>query len=714
MIRLRKSSPMIKKSRHADLVKRDTSDAVATIPAAEAKQSTIFDLGVAEPMAAVSSEMSEGDFPTKDLISLSDVPVSTGEHVKLIEVEVLVGEGRYEIQKKHGKILHRRGPHPSVVRIGNKIIPRDAASEMGGDIKPVMINYTTIITYEGGVVLPIHHDVLLVLIGMWHARYRDTGITSSQIETTKAQIACRLGVGVNQRTRQYIEDALLTIRGVTVTKHYDSPDGTEVVAGSRIEVIGGIISNFSVDRHGEGSNSRSKSDNIMVEFNGGLIRAMTGATEERQWNVRTFNLTRNLSYQTAWKRQLARMAETRLDYSGRFQIPLRELWVDCLGGNEADTLTSANWRLIKHRIKLVFEDWLAADWIKNLEWNSSTRDYGVVSSGEEDASTSNMGVGLVGGRKGHVRIPRRRRVNDGGWVRCEAGPAFTAGMGLRKSSLAMDLARATTDSVSQAESLLKAHSKDFIIDVAYGRLKHLITHMGDRLTRLDIPHWLSPMYPVPDRQRVVLVAFRSRRLVQAQSQFGPAPSPVPAPFFDRRLELLRSVTKAKTTKITTNDLLDETSVIEGMDQALLTEMRACCAVAIDLHLEVSTGLSREILSAENRINDPAAERAFEDLVKSAREVALDSALLLLWYRRLADQVVMKTIPTLGRNSIDRVKLLASAKRRLPEAYKLIHNMQAPDRLPWEAHVGSLLELRMLERVVEEDEIAELEARRSGR
>ena len=59
-----------------------------------------------------------------------------------------------------------------MVSVKGKILHRDEAADVTGDVKPVMTDYSTAVIYEGGVVLPIHYDVLHVCIGIWHARYR--------------------------------------------------------------------------------------------------------------------------------------------------------------------------------------------------------------------------------------------------------------------------------------------------------------------------------------------------------------------------------------------------------------------------------------------------------------------------------------------------------------------------------------------------------------
>jgi hypothetical protein len=223
--------------------------------------------------------------------------------------------------------------------------------------------------------------------------------------------------------------------------------------------------------------------------------------------------------------------------------------------------------------------------------------------------------------------------------------------------------------------------------------------------------WLSPNYPLPDRKDVVKVAFRSHRLARTHAQNGTSPSPVPSPFNDRRLNLLHVVTKSKLVKITSEDLLDGTAKnMEGVDAALIAEMKECFDIAIHVHLESTTGISREILSAENRIGDAEAEKTYERLMANAWADASESALLMLWYRRMAKLEVMQALTTWSKNSTDRIKLLASAHRRLPEAFTMTKLMQHAERNPWEAHVGSLFERRLMERVIEEDEIAEMEKR----
>ena len=679
----------------------------------ETAQTTIFDLGVDEPIQASVHAPNDDDIHTKDLISLTDVPLSNDDHVRMIEVMVPGVDGRLEAQKKHGKILHRRGPHPSMVMVKGQFVHRDDASALTGDVKSVMVDFTTVITYEGGVVLPIHNDVLHALISIWHARYRETGISSNQIKTTKADVARLLGIGINQRSRQSIEDALATIRGVTITKNYESPEGASSVNGSRLEVIGGIISNYTIDRHNNDGRGGRRSDTITVDFNQALVRAMCGDdTAQRPWIVRSLNLSKNLAYQTPWKRQLHRMVETRLDYQGRFQMPLRELWVECLGGSEEDPCVANRWRTIRFRIKEVFDEWVQSDWIKYFEW-IPPRNGGAKKP--KLAAGCDMNITLNEGKQGRVTVAHRRQNDEeGGWVRCEAGSAFSAGMGMRKNSLAWDLAKATTDSGTQAEQLLKKLGKDLVIDIAYGRLKSLITHMGERLMRLDIPLWLSPTYPVPDRLHVVRMAFRSWKFSRMQAEGSNLEAPFPAPFHDRRCALQDSIVRKKLAKYKTTDFLTiKENPESGIDPSLLSEVSLCTKLAVDLYLENSNGLSRTILDESNRIGDASLEREYQNLASATREIAASSAMALLWYKRIAAKPQIMELPNFGRNSPGRIKLLTSASKRLPEAFSLVKVLQEPDRNPWEAHVGSLLERRLFERIIEEDELAEVEKRFGG-
>lgn len=668
-------------------------------------QLTIFDsisdgvLTAEKVNDSVYADLETTDFFSRDIISLTDVPLSNDLEVKMIAVSVPGNDGHDLVLNKPGKVLRRTGPHPTLVKFGDRLCARDAVP-VGAAVKPVMVPFITIIVYDGGVVQPAHHDVLHVILGAWHERYKQTGNASTQIRTTVAEIAKKMDMGSNARIRTVIREALSTIRGVTITKQYALPEDRSAIGtdrdksamkpGQGKETIAGIFSYVKI----ETSLSPTRvSEEVVIEINPGLMRAMTGDTKERPWLTRSFNYTKNLAYHSKWKRQLALMVEQRLERSKKFAMPIIELWVSCLGHDQKDVF-GKNWRTIVHRIKKMFEEWETAGWIKDFEWSPK---YGKPEDLEmEGAAMTSIDVELTDGKKGRIDLDRFvSNFEIGGWVRCEAGPFFGTEQGIRKSKLARDVAVATTKSHGDADALIKQHGSDFVIDLAYGRLKNLLNLIGDRILRLSFEKWFSNKYPKPDR--VELIRYNFRQWKHANDS-GPTTM---SPFDRRRTLFVSTIMKKKVGDLAVEDILNgKKERPDHLPLEVFAEYVMCLQEALECYMNNVDGVSRDILQPINRIGKPEIQRTFVDMMSSVHEVATVTAGQMLWFAQVAKS---PDIEKLEDQAFRRGWLLTVAKR-YPKAYDMVSESQRADRSQWEVTVGRALEQRLCEHVIEAEQL----------
>ena len=658
----------------------------------DGQQDIFTELAIPAPVSIVAGSIYEGldspDFLTRDIISITDVPISNIGEVEIIDVIVPGVDGSHITLSKPGKIVWRKSPHPTLVQVGDRICSRDSIAK-GVATKPVMVPVITTILYEGGIVIPAHCDVLYIIIGLWLARYNSTGNANGKVETSVAEIASHLGVWVQGRTRQMIRDATETIRGLTIIKQYASPENLTFEGasnyigqvGQRHEVISGILLNTVLEAQHAGGRI---SDKIIIDLNPALVRAMTGHSIERPWITRGFNFTKNLTYKSPWRRQLARVMEARLELNGRFQMPIIELWVSVLGNDEMSVF-GKNWKMILSRIKEVFDEWLEMGWIKNFNWDTR---YPKGKELEEFKKCMGNGSKIIGDIS---------YFEMGGWVRCETGSLFGVSKGLGKSVFAKDLALATTDTPVQATALLKEFGNQFIIDIAYGRLKSLLSDIGRRITRLEISSWYGPVYPVPNRMHVARTNFRMMRHgeIEAGSVVGK---------FDKKVsEYAQMVVAKKVQSISIDEILNDQAVCTvDTPPTVFDEYVLCVKCALECYLEMNEGIPHKIFDVMVRVGNKHLSDIYDRLIEVIRQVAIITASQQLWTVKISERadILSARKPELRRLMIGRIEKL------YPASVGIIQQSQMQGRTLWENHIGVILEQRLVEHYLEENYLSE--------
>ena len=307
---------------------------------------------------------------TKDLVHLTDAPIACGDNLMRLNIEIDVN-GKKELTTRFGKIGMRAAPHPHFVRVGEHLVSRQDVYAKGiKNYKEVFVNSVTTVIYQNGTVTPFHSDVLHVLLKRLYDDWKHTGSRSGKVQTSRMEILDTLGLPSNGRYCKQVYDALNTLQGLTVCKLYRKPnDEHSSNIPDVVQSIGGIITNYEVMKGAASTGTVGrKADVIVVDFNPGIVRAMTGEGSQREWVMRSLNLSNTLKHKVPWKRQLYRMIDSRFERIGRFNMPLMEIWVGCLGKNADSIKDPKQWKEAKRMIVAFFRELKATGYISTLSF----------------------------------------------------------------------------------------------------------------------------------------------------------------------------------------------------------------------------------------------------------------------------------------------------------------------------------------------------------
>ena len=691
---------------------------------APVEQQTLFDvIGTPSDNRSLSNMDDEDliddhqDVITRDMIYLADVAVAQDNHVKMLEVSVPGLHGR-EIRIKPGKIFFRMGPHPEVVSIGGTIVPRNSVTKAADRsiAKPVMCSVITTILYDNGVVQNLHIDVLHAILSIWHKRYKDTGASSGSLSITKNEIADILKITKNGHTRQAIEDALETVQGLSIAKLYVPP--ADCPAEQRYERIGGIISNFTINKSAGGVSPKggARPDVIKIDLNPALVRALCGDVTDRPWILKPLNLTRNLSLQSVWKRQLERAMLARFGVTGYFQIPLAELWENVLGQSAEDRKSFPSWRKVRWKLKKCFKEWEDSGLIANVSWEVKGNRRRTRDDGTSDTEDRTVSVDVTGKDSLVTVNPPPTSTKPEEWVRCEPGPEYLSEhRSQSKIGFATQIARATCDTDAQVDSLLGKIDSEHIIEVGYRRLRKLVTGIGDRIDRLRVANWLSPNFPVPTRYFAVMQTWKERQRKQRGEETRDMTSEFPAPFATRRTLLITRIIGSAFTAIDIPRLDDDQEYLLSCAESTanvtvqtLTEVVECYRIALNQLVTNTAKLHKDIIDPAFRIANPAMENDWRLIAQEAALIATRSAAQVLWFNQLASRDAIRKLPAVGEKIPSTLSI--GMAQRYSEPWNLAYDMMRPDSSLWETYVGSIYMRRLTERYVEENEIKILENR----
>ncbi len=681
------------------------------------RQEVLFDLSQrAEGADGAEAQVQEGgmillnevdhrsEVYTQDIIHMADVPVAADTHVRKILVVTIDKDGNRRQEERDGKILYRVGPHPTHVQVGERTLKREDLAE-GRDherAKPIMCNMIVTVIYERGVVQHDHVDIMHSLLSKMYDRYINTSIASGIVHTTKHDIAEFLAVDNSGRHAQTVEDALHTLQGLRVIKTYIPPEegqpGHGVVPATTLS-MGGIIVNYKIDKYAGGAAGRGgrRPDVITVDMNPALVRAMCGETKERPYLMRVLNYTKNAQHVIRWKRQLHRMIESRLESTGRFQMPLVEIWISCLGGSlrDLDPVKPGRWRKVRWKILEALRAWEATGYVEKVTPFHKQHAGDGIDRKDFTIRTDDSEITVPSASPDVVR----NRLTE--WVYCEPGPEFYAGRPQNKPAFARYLLAALVER-DQVDRLLKAHGIDFIVDLAHKRMKHFITLLGDRTIRLSAQQWLREAYQVPARAHIVqLYLEEANRRDQAQSLGLPPGAEIQAKHYQRRHRLVQVRFKGV---VSAADILRmHEEKIEPKDKAGI-EVMTCLQMAID-QVIANNNLSRDILSLDHRLIKKDYEADYQAVMATALEVAIQAAGMRLWFEERATSA---DVPTFGENVSAATR--QAIARLFPEPMSMVLQMTAPGRPQIEAHVGQVLRQRLIERYLEEVALDQLERR----
>ncbi len=653
-------------------------------------------------MVLLNEEDHRSDVYTQDIIHMADVPVAADTHVRKILVVTIDKDGNRRQEERDGKILYRVGPHPTHVLVGDRIVKRDdlATTRDFESAKPLMCNLIVTVIYDRGVVQHDHVDIMHSLLSTMYERYVNSGATGGVVHTTKHEIADFLAVDNSGRHAQTVEDALQTLQGLRVIKSYIPPEegqpGHGLVPATTLS-MGGIIVNYRIEKYAGGAAGRGgrRPDVITVDMNPALVRAMCGETKERPYLMRVLNYTQNAQHVIRWKRQLHRMIESRLESTGRFQMPLVEIWISCLGGSlkDLDPAKPGRWRKVRWKILETLRAWEGTGYLEKVtpfhkQASPSDADHKDITIRTDDSE---------------ITVPStspdvvRNRLTE--WVYSEPGPEFYAGRPQNKPAFARYLLAVAVER-DQIDRLLKAHGVDFIVDIGHKRMKHFISLLGDRTIRLNAQQWLHQHAQVPARAHLVQLHLEEANRRRQNITLGQPPlAEIQARHFQRRARLVQQRFKA---------------VVRGMDFVRMYEDRiepkdkigaevlTCLQMAIDMVIATSN-LSRDILSIDHRMINADFASSYQSVMETALEVAVQSAGMRLWFEERASD---PALPAFGASVS--VAMRQAIAKVFPEPMALVLQMTGNGRSQIEQHIGLIYRQRLLERHLEDLALDRLE------
>lgn len=645
-----------------------------------AHQLNIFD---ALPQAAEAPVTA--DIITKDPIFLADVPIVADSNVRQIEITTVDVNDQERKELRDGKVFHRRAPHPTYVKLGNTIVHRDEIKKpKDTHAEPVMVDVITSVIYHKGVVQQSHLDVFFALLHLVYDRYQKTGIAAGQITVTRLDLMKILGMSNAGKNFKMIDAALNTLSGLHVAKYFQAPEGLPDVP-IRVEEFTNLLLNPVYESAvGRKSNGR-RPETITVTINSALVDAMRGRSIERSYVVRSLNFTQNLKHAITWRRQYDRLLQARLE-RGPFRMPLKELWISCLGGNveDLDPAFPARWRKIRHKIITTMKEWEKSGFLEDVQY--FTRDRRKAPS----STTVSQRHFSLPTPQGKIAITLAENpLDDDEWVSCRAGSEFYAGRPSSHRAFARELLRATVDDHGQIGKLLKEFTVETVVSIAHRRLKTILTQIGQRMVQMRTSIWLGKAFPQPDRTNLVhyltdLTLFRLECNEKAQVM-----ETIPAELDDRRDVLIAQRVKILRQEVNLQE------VPTAVENPLSEDTRLCYRITMD-RIIAHRSLSRDILDPLARQIDPKAAKLFESTHQIAETIAYQAALTLHWYDVMNRRMIEK-IGAFG--SMSARLIVARAYKRWPQAAAIVREMQSLNNHPWEQSVGALFERRLCEALV---------------
>lgn len=564
---------------------------------------------------------------TKDITSLADVPVASTANVRRIEVLKTGQDGTVYKNFEDGKIILRRCPHPDFVRVGDRVVNRanltDAMPKK--EQHPIMMDCVTTILYTGGVVLPIHLDVLHALLHQLLARWQATGQSLGPLKTTRGEIAEIICQSINGRVRDHIDAALDTLKGLRIIKTYRSSKEDDV---ETTQHIGGLISNYTVHRVG-------KNDYIEVNLNSAIISAMTAGADQRQWSLRTLNFSKTLRFTEHWRRQLYRLLDSRFQATGYLHMPIKELWIGCLGHDEADARDPARWRKARYRLKGALEEFEKTGYLTDLQFITRR-----LKTGPKPKAKVMARINLESGETADLDAEAPYSLDgEPEWIKCNPGPSFVTESPKRTKEFAVDLVEALTGEPKKAPALVKTLGEDVVVTVINDRMKAAIRETGELFRRLPQTGWLSSSYPTATLA-YLQTHFHTEHERRVSSQAAQHEyRPLDAPFFHRRQAILRQRVASSLAR----DGLDIRKIFEGKTaenpklQEIVQNLQQTARYLARRH-----NIEEAIFLEDARLYRPELARAWDQLVTTGAGVALDVAALYHWQSNL-ENVIAKAL-----------------------------------------------------------------------
>lgn len=706
----------------------------------EPVQQTIFDaLDEAPPLVSPLEQevlVPEDTDPkwTKDVTNLVDVPVANAENIRTIPVEITDAQGNKITNHYPGKVLLRRCPHPDFVRIGDKVVPRASVHEHDlSSAKPIMVDAVTNVLYKSGVVMPFHMDVFHAIMHLAMERYDATGINSGNIETTRSEILQILGAGKNGRTYQAIDEAFSTLQGLQVTKSYNGVEGDDQNLRT-IHVMGGPISEFRIH---EGASHRTRgggADVIEITLNHEIYRSMTIGARSREWSLRTLNLSKTLSIQEHWQRQLYRILDSRFQQTGYLRIPAQELWVGCLG-NPATDLEDWRWRKAKSRLRKALQEFERTGYLqefkiysgKSLRRKDAKQNPAAEGQQQEDQQQHyTLDMLDHGTATFKVESPYRIHGDDLEWIQCAPGPGYYSDGPRREKDYALDMLEclfAGETTKMQIEAMATSVGADVVLELTSERIKAMVVECRDLYRRLPQRAWMAPSdLPTAEFDFHFGRLFGDYERRTAGHLVGDFSKGLTAPTADRRTALTTSavVSLLERYGFTLTDALEGKAlgsekpaikdVSESMDKALATICRR-------------NNLTLGCLDALNRRKPHfAAEWAKVSVIGA--DVALKTVAVLMWQDNLRSKMDAAIAAAGSREKwIQKIwkemarSINAMAPRTVAQIAELSIGRAAPQdaHKPGASHIGQinlamahLLRARLAETVYEDHLLGELE------
>lgn len=621
-------------------------------------QLTLFDL--VPPSNDDLDDFPEGTI-TKDMIFLSDVPLTSDKDLTMIPVKTSDVSGKDIVEMRLGRILHRTVPHPTWVQInGNKVSREDYKKSGGKDAKPIMVPCKVTLAFNHGRVKSSHLDVFFAIMAVAYQAYKQEGILSTEIRTTRIQIANVMGMEYSGTFNDMLEQAIHTLGGFTVHKEYEETrleDGT-IIPGHD-EKIGQLIVNHSYDTISVNSAGSARgSYPLTVSLNSQVIKSFGNAQPERAFALIDLNYTQNIKFARSWKRQLHRLLNARLGRAP-LRIPLAELWVDCLGGSIRD-LQAVNGntnraRQVRSQLRGHFKHLLSQGYITNLDFPTRVKG--------GDAATE--------------------------WIYCSKGPNFYADrQHVNQSHFATDLLLALDFTPEQAKQLIAKDSAEHVIDVAYTRMSGFINSIGDVNNRLRAKDWLASTYPRPDVYAFLYQAIDEHFYVESKRKTGTPQRNAERPHADYRDSIIQRVIANKTF-----DTIDLPPFDHDSPQTIkLKELYAIIFTRVQSIL----GISPQIHDELDRTVDDMLAADYQKVKQPTMEIFLKRVFHLIWYEKVHEEMIAiqgdKDSPThLTVKDLQRM-----AFTTWPEAFAMARRAQEPARSEVEKTVGD----RMLKRLTE--------------